>query len=442
MDLVAIEAVAALIERDGSDAWYSATPSEILPTDYKHPITGETEFRKEVDVFDVWFDSGATSLCVLEGNVEPRWKEQWPCDLYLEGSDQHRGWFNVSLVIGTACKGGAPYREVLTHGMVMDEKGLKMSKRLGNVVDPVAVCDKYGADILRLWAASVDYNDDMPCSDKLLEVAGEHYRRIRNTLRFLLGNLYDYEGYSGESATIDGWIREKANLLVADCVDAYSSYDFTKAMRHVHQFCDRELSSFYLDAIKDRVYCDGKDWATRQSAQRACHEVLIQITKLVSPVLMHTAEEVYERIPSMVRMASVHMDSVAQLSLQEVDKLRESVLHKAVDRMLELRDFTSGKLEEWKSSHGIKDSQDIDVVLTCSTSDRTSLHILQRDLATFFRVASVSVQEGELTAEFEQSKYLKCERSRVRRADVAVVEWGGEHLPLSERDQRALGIKN
>ncbi len=438
MDSVAIEAVAAFVEKHGSDAWYSAPPSDILPKGYKHPKTGETEFRKEVDVFDVWFDSGCTSQCVLEGKVEPRWKEELPADMYLEGSDQHRGWFNVSLIIGVACTGSAPYREVMTHGWVLDDKGMKQSKRLGNVVDPVVVCNKYGADILRLWAAKVDYNEDMPCSDKLLEATGEHYRRIRNTLRFLLANLYDYEGFDGELEKIDQWAIEESTLLVSGCLTAYARYDFGKVFRDVHDFCDRKMSAFYLDAIKDRVYCDGKDWRERRSAQKACHEILVRLTKLVSPILMHTAEEVYELIPHYGRKPSVHLDTLAAQSRTEW--LRASTLHQAVNMILTLRDFMAVQLEGWKSNSGVKDSQDVDVVLNCPNEFFESLKPFKHDLANFFRVASMTVQEGELSVAFEQSTYLKCERSRVRRPDVALVDWNGEKLPLSERDRRALGI--
>ncbi|HXH62094.1 MAG TPA: isoleucine--tRNA ligase [Fimbriimonadaceae bacterium] len=440
LDPAAIEAVAKLIEQRGSDAWYSVAPDDILPAGYKHPGTGETEFRKETDVFDVWFDSGSTWACVLEGNVEPRWKDNIPCDLYLEGSDQHRGWFNVSMIICTACRGTEPYHEVLTHGFVTDEKGMKMSKRLGNVVDPIQVCEKHGADILRLWASSVDTSDDVPCSDALLQVAGEHYRRIRNTLRFLLANLYDYDGYDGEEEKIDTWVGESAELLVADCLDAYSVYDFTRVFRRVHEFCDRELSSFYLDAIKDRMYCDGKDWPSRRSGQRACHEVLVRLTKLVAPILPHTAEEVYDRIPCIERMASVHMETLERADKTREAQLRESGLGKSVSRMLDVREFVSARLEEWKNAAGIKDTQDIDVTLTCAKEDVDSLDAFRHDLATFFRVASVQYSVGERNASFVQSGYMKCERSRVRRPDVAIVEWGGEELPLSERDRRALGI--
>ncbi len=435
LDPVAIESVAKLIEEKGSDAWYSASPEEILPHGYAHPTTGETEFRKEVDVFDVWFDSGSTWACVLEGNVEPRWKDKIPCDLYLEGSDQHRGWFNLSMIICTALTGGAPYNQVLTHGMIAALDGQKMSKRLGNAIDPVEVCDTYGADVLRLWVSSVDSTGDMTCSDDILKAAGEHYRRIRNTLRFLLGNLYDYDGYDGEMLKIDRWVVGAADELVATCLDAYAVYDFTKVFRSVHAFCDRELSSFYLDAIKDRMYCDGNDWPTRRSGQKACHEVLLRLTKLVYPIVMHTAEETYERMPAIDRKPSVQMES-----LYRAETPPDKDLHARVSRMLELRESVAIAIEAWKSDAGIKDTQDIDVTLTCPHADADALKLFGDDLATFFRVASVSVEVGDFGATFKLSNFEKCERSRVRRADVEPTQWNGSTVPLSARDRRALGI--
>jgi isoleucyl-tRNA synthetase len=433
LDPAAIEAVAELIEKEGSDAWYSEPASSILPAGFS--FSGETEFRKEVDVFDVWFDSGSTSLCVLEGNVEPRWKEDWPADLYLEGSDQHRGWFNLAIIIGTACRGGAPYNQVLTHGFVTAADGTKMSKRLGNVVDPVEVCGKYGADILRLWCASVDTTDDVPCSDDLLKVAGEHYRRIRNTLRFLLGNLYDYDGFDGELMEIDRWIVQECDRVVLSCFEAYESYDFTRVFRRVHEFCEHDLSSFYLDAIKDRMYCDGTDWPSRRSGQKACHEVLKKLTLLIDPILMHTAEETYGRIPAIERTESVHMDSLPRPS----SKFDEA-LDQRVRRMLALRESVAAAIEEWKGGAGVKDPQDVSVLLTASKEDAEVLRSFGDDLPVFFRVASVEFNDGTPKIELRKSDFEKCERSRVRRADVEMTKWNGSTVPLSARDRRALGI--
>jgi len=449
LDAVAIEAVAQLIEQKGSDAWYSATPDEILPRGYAHPQTGETEFRKEVDVFDVWFDSGSTWACVLEGNVEPRWKDKIPCDLYLEGSDQHRGWFNLSMIIGTALTGGAPYDQVLTHGFVSAPDGQKMSKRLGNVIDPVQVCETYGADVLRLWVASVDTTDDTACSDEILKAAGEHYRRIRNTLRFLLGNLYDYDGYDGEMLEIDKWVVDSTHRVAAKCLDSYAKYDFTTVFRLVHWFCDDQLSSFYLDAIKDRMYCDGTDWDTRRSGQKACHDILLTLTKVIAPILMHTSEETYQRIPAITRLPSVHMETY---SSQFADSEEFTATNERVSLLFKARGAISQGFEMFKQSGTAKDSQDFVVTVECGGTMLEALRSFGEDLPTFMRVAGVLLESSKnlpvktlQVAKFEDfarptERWLKCERSRVRRADVETVSWNGSTVPLSARDRRALGI--
>ncbi len=298
LDPVAIESVAKLVEIHGSDAWFEWDPSKILPPGYKHPETGEIEFRKETDTLDVWFDSGATSLCVLEGNVALEWKEPLPADMYLEGSDQHRGWFNSSLILSTALRGQAPYKQVVTHGFVTDENGLKFSKRLGNAIDPVKAAETFGADVVRYWVASVDYSNDVPCSDALLKRFGENYRNVRNALRFLLGNLYDYDASRPVEVvdSLDQWVMEQTDLLVSDCVAAYERYDFNAVISGIHNFCRSELSSFYLDVIKDRMYCDAAQSNSRRSGQLACQYVLERLVKLLAPILPHTAEETWQRM--------------------------------------------------------------------------------------------------------------------------------------------------
>jgi isoleucyl-tRNA synthetase len=241
-----------------------------------------------------------------------------PADLYLEGSDQHRGWFNSSLVIGTAVKGGAPYKQVLTHGFVTDEQGYKQSKRSGTATDPVAVCEQFGADVLRLWLASVDYANDVPCSDNLLRQVGEQYRSIRNTLRFLLGNLQGYEPTATglEPVEIDAWIRGQMILLTDDCLTMYRRYDFSGVATAIANFCNKDLSRFYLDAIKDRMYCEGKDSALRKSGQRTCAALLTELLKLLAPLLAHTTEEVWGRMVAANMIPgeppSVHMSRIAR----------------------------------------------------------------------------------------------------------------------------------
>jgi isoleucyl-tRNA synthetase len=437
LDPEVIERVAKMIEEEGSDGWFFKPAEEILPAGYVHPETGETEFEKETDVLDVWFDSGATSLCVLEGNVEPAWKEPWPSDLYFEGSDQHRGWFNSSLVIAMATRGQAPYRQVVTHGWVLDEKMLKMSKRLGNVIDPEDVCKRFGADILRYWVASTDYTNDVPCSENLLKQFGDSYRRVRNTLRFLLSNLQDFAAdESVPLLEIDSWVMEQVDLLSADCVKAFDDYDYTKVITSIHNFCVQQLSSFYLDAIKDRMYCDGKDWDTRKSGQAACFYVLLQLVRLLAPILPHTAEEVYARIPMEGKLESVHMELFNAPDEDRLAQIEANDLEKRFAAMLEVRAGAFAAFEQWKVENEVKDSQDVIAKITEEGELYTILQEFNDDLANFFKMSAVELSEGPSSVGFRKSEYLKCERCRLRRPDVDMVEG----VPLSKRDRQVLGI--
>ncbi len=439
LDPVAIEAVAKLVEEKGSDAWFSEDPANFLPKGYSHPETGETEFRKETDVLDVWFDSGCTNICVLEGNVEPAWKEHWPADLYLEGSDQHRGWFNSSLVIATATKGEAPYRAVLTHGFVNDEHGQKVSKRSGTAAEPIEASNKYGADVLRLWVASVEWQHDPPYGEALLQQIGENYRRIRNTMRFLLANLYDYgpdqHANALEWTDLDLWAVERADLLAATCLDAYERFDFGTVATEIHNFCRIEMSQFYLDAIKDRMYCDGKDWPSRRSGQAACHAVLTILAKLLAPILCHTAEEVWSRIPGVAEGDSVHWQVVARPTADRLAAIEGSERQTRYAALLEIRDHVFAAFERWKAENETKDSQDAVATLTVPNGRKALLAAFGDDLANLFKFSAVELAEGGEAVDFQRSPFLKCERSRLRRPDVELVDG----VPLSARDRRALG---
>lgn len=455
LDPEAIECVAKLIEEKGSDAWFTEDPSTILPKDYAHPQTGETEFRKETDVLDVWFDSGATCLCVLEGNVYPEWTLPIPADLYLEGSDQHRGWFNTSLIVCSIARRQAPYKAVLTHGFLLDESGLKMSKRLMNALDPEIVCSQFGADILRYWVASVDYTSDVPCGESILKQFGEGYRRVRNTLRFLLANLDDFElnavpelseldaAYiSGddwnsmhEVLPIDLWAIEQTDLLVADCCDAYAAYDFNKVISGVHNFCVRQLSSFYLDAIKDRMYCDGKYWPSRRSGQIACHYILCRLNELLAPILPHTAEEVYARIPSLAKRASIHIEVFKRPTAERMEAIEGNDLQARFAELLSARDAINIEFEKWKETSTVKDSQDAVVTYGSSSNDIEKLKSFGEDLPTYLKFSEVKLVQDSNEITFAVSAYAKCERSRLRRADVTEVNG----VPLSSRDRKVLG---
>ncbi len=446
LDAVAVEAVAQLVEREGSDAWFERPAAEILPSGYKHPVTGETEFDKETDVLDVWFDSGSTSFCVLEGNVEKEWKESWPADLYLEGSDQHRGWFNSSVVIGTALKGEPPYKQVVTHGMVIDEHGFKLSKRKGNAVEPVEACGKYGADVLRYWVASVDYANDVPCHDALLKQFGEQYRTVRNTIRFLLGNL---EGYvplattgQGNILDLDEWIMEQADLLVDDCARAYAQYDFNTVITSVHNFCVKELSKFYLDAVKDRMYCEAKESHLRRSGQIACYYVLVRLLKLVAPVLAHTSEETWQRMRESGVLAPNEPETVhaAIFDVPDADRLARiegSELQVRFGALRGVRDSVFAAFELWKGTDEVKDTQDAVATIAVEEATLETLRTFEPyELANLFKMSWVDLLQGDAGVSFRKSTFLKCERSRLRRPDVELVDG----TPLTKRDRAVLGI--
>lgn len=447
LDPIAIESVAQLVEREGSDAWFERDPKEILPQGYVHPQTGETEFTKETDVLDVWFDSGSTSLCVLEGNVHPEWKDRWPADIYFEGSDQHRGWFNTSLILGTICRGAAPYKQVATHGFVVDEQGRKMSKRYGNVIDPETAASTYGADVLRYWVAAVDYGNDVPCYDGLLKQMGEGYRNIRNTLRFLLGNLPGYSPGPDSKARIanplDEWAIEQADLLVADCMEAYRRYDFGSVITSVHNFCRDQLSKFYLDVIKDRMYCEETNSPERVSGQTACYEVLVRLIKLVAPILAFTAEETWRKLCEVVGhpIESVHLQYFDPPGKERLEEIEASPLQARFAALMEIREAVNAQFEAFKATGEVKDSQD---AIAKITTDEESLKLLRSfdpgELAVLFKMSWLELRAGPPSVTFERSPYLKCQRSRLRRPDVELVHLDGEEVPLTKRDRRVLAL--
>lgn len=292
-----IEAVADLFAREGSDAWWAHEAREILPAGTQCPRCGGKEFRKERDIMDVWFDSGSSHAGVLERRPELR----WPADMYLEGSDQHRGWFQSSLLTAVATRGEAPYRTVLTHGFVVDGEGRKMSKSLGNVIYPDEVTRTYGADILRLWAASADYRGDVRVSPAILAQMAEVYRRIRNTARFMLGNLYDFDprrhAVARDQLTeLDRFALQRAGQLSERLQRAYREYEFHLVFHGMHDFCAVDMGGFYLDVLKDRLYTDPVDSPRRRSAQTALYRILEILVESIAPVLVFTADEIWQAL--------------------------------------------------------------------------------------------------------------------------------------------------
>lgn len=288
--------IISLVEKQGADVWFEKSPEEFLPAGYSCKHCGDTSFSKEMDILDVWFDSGVSHAAVME--VDDRLS--WPADMYLEGSDQHRGWFQSSLLASVGTRGKAPYRTVLTHGFTVDGQGKKMSKSLGNVVAPQEVIKSNGAEILRLWVSAEDYRDDVRISKEILDRLTEAYRKIRNTCRFLLGNIHDFDGndYSAHLLEIDRWAISRLQSFTGRVVTAYESFDFHEAFHSIYNFCIVDMSSFYLDVLKDRLYTFRADSSERRAAQWVLSRILSSMTRLMAPILSFTAEEVWQSMRS------------------------------------------------------------------------------------------------------------------------------------------------
>jgi isoleucyl-tRNA synthetase len=292
-----IKCVQDLVREKGSSIWWELSPKELLGDLAVCPACGSTNLRKDEDIMDVWFDSGSSHAAVLETRDD----QKWPADLYLEGSDQHRGWFQTSLLTSVATKSLPPYKAVLTHGFIVDGEGKKMSKSLGNVIKPQEIISKYGADILRLWVASTDYRNDVRISDSIIKNLTESYRKIRNTFRFLLGNLSDFDPSSdsvghAQMDDMDKWILSLLNRLIDKTTAAYERYEFHMPTFLIHQFCVNELSSFFLEASKDRLYAEGKTSNTRRSCQTAMWQIVLDLSRILAPVLTFTTEETWQEL--------------------------------------------------------------------------------------------------------------------------------------------------
>ncbi|MFZ5585966.1 MAG: isoleucine--tRNA ligase [Thermodesulfobacteriota bacterium] len=308
------EKVVAAFRAEGADAWFAREPRDLLGELCACPLCGGDELAKENDILDVWFDSGVSHAACLENRRQ--WPElRWPADLYLEGSDQHRGWFHSSLLCAIGTHGAPPYRGVLTHGYVVDAQGRKMSKSLGNVIPPQQVIDRYGAEILRLWVAAEDYTDDIRVSEDILKQMAEAYRRIRNTMRFILGNLYDFSPETdavavAEMGELDRLMLHRLEELAARLKRGYREFNFHVVYHSLHNFCAVDLSGFYLDVLKDRLYTSAAGSRERRAAQTVLHRLALSLVRLMAPVLSFTAEEVWDHLPGAKAMAeSVHLAS-------------------------------------------------------------------------------------------------------------------------------------
>jgi isoleucyl-tRNA synthetase len=304
-DYKALRNVVEWFKKEGADAWYKHSPEELLPRGTKCECGG-SRWRKENDILDVWFDSGSSSLAVLHG-------KEWPADVYLEGPDQYRGWFHSSLLVATGVKHASPYRGVVTHGWTLDEQGRPMSKSLGNSIDPAEICDKWGADLLRLWVTSVEYQADVKMSERVMTQLSEAYRKIRNTFRFALGNLNDFDPSknslpSEQMEEMDRWMLDRTADLVKKCREWYAAYEFHRVYHAIHDYCVVDLSAFYYDVLKDRLYTKAPNNPSRRSAQTAIYKITSALVRIMAPILVFTAEEIWKYLPKAARApSSIHI---------------------------------------------------------------------------------------------------------------------------------------
>jgi isoleucyl-tRNA synthetase len=353
--------IAGIFEKEGSDAWFTRPVAELVPPDLACSHCGGKHFFREEDILDVWFDSGVSHAAVVE--IDPRLGGR--ADLYLEGSDQHRGWFHTALLTSLATRRQAPYNSVLTHGFTLDGKGRKMSKSFGNVIAPQEIIKKSGAEILRLWVAAEDYREDVRISDEILNRLVEAYRRLRNTARFLISNLYDFDTdrdtvSQGELDELDRWILHRTETLLSRCREAYENYEFHVVFHSLNNFCSVDLSAQYLDIAKDRLYCAGAKTVERRAAQTTLHRILNVLVHLMGPILSFTAEEIWTYMPDKEHLpASIFLSQLPQSNPAMLDR----ELADRWDRIFKERAEVLKALEEARSKGIIGHSLDAKIVL-------------------------------------------------------------------------------
>ena len=425
-----IEYVAALVKKDGSDIWFEKDVKELLPAGFKCPDCGGHDFQKAQDILDVWFDSGVSHQAVFHEMI----KSPLPADLYLEGSDQHRGWFQSSLIPSVAIDKKAPYKQVLTHGFVVDGAGRKMSKSLGNVVKPQEIMETYGADILRLWVASSSYNEDVRVSKEIIDRLVDAYRKIRNTLRYLLGNLHGFDPDKHlleykDMLELDRWALNRLARTIETMDQAYERYDFVQVFKTVYSFCNEDLSSIYLDILKDRLYTCPAYSKERLSAQTVLYYILDALTRILAPVMSFTAEETLEFSP---KRSSEIPGSVHGLNWPQVDRhwIAPDIEEK-FKVLLDMRDFVLKALDEQRKSGAIGSGLQAKVVITTASGrDQNYFSSFKDILASVFIVSQVELKQvssvmAPLSEYFSQTEVhiypadgVKCARCWNWRTDV------------------------
>ncbi len=407
----AMLAVADLFEKEGSNAWFEKDASEIIPEGTKCPKCGCSDFEKEKDIMDVWFDSGSSHTSV----VKRRPYLKFPADMYLEGNDQYRGWFQSSLLTSVATDGVAPYKTVLTHGMILDMERRKMSKSLGNGISPQEVIEQYGADVLRLWVASSDYQSDINISREILKQMSESYRKIRNTARYILGNISDFNPDTDmvpadKLTNLDKWAVKTLNNLIEKVKAAYDKYEFHQVYHSIHNFCVVDMSNFYLDVLKDRLYTEKKDSVERRSAQTAIYLILDAMTRMLAPILAYTSDEIWSYMP---HKSSDNSEHVIFNSMPEITEVSVDDSFMADwDKIHELRDDAKKEIEVLVKNKTIKGSLESKVTLEASGDYLEFLNKVKDEIKPALIVSEVEIKEGdgELKITVEKAEGEKCER--------------------------------
>jgi isoleucyl-tRNA synthetase len=404
-----------LFAREGADAWFTRPIADLVPPDLDttaHPVE---HLRKGIDILDVWFESGSSHRAVLR--EESYGVGPYPAFLYLEGSDQHRGWFQSSILTAVGTTGRAPFENVLTHGFVVDDRGEKMAKSGGNAVNAVKAVEQHGADVLRLYVASMDYADDVRMSERGIKEASEAYRKVRNTFRFLLGNLGDYDGFDPDAVDvatlpeIDLFALGQLNAVTRDVTAAFERFEFYRAYQRIYQFCSVDLSSFYLDVLKDRLYAESADGPERRAAQFVLARLHDTLTRLVAPILVHTAEELWDFIPaseSSPKAPSVHLAAWPEPDPRFDDPARDALW----SRLLNAREAVLAALEPLRKDKRIGSAQEARVRVTADPA--TARDLDPSTLAMLCMVSEVEIEprDGQTTLEVaaERSPHPKCER--------------------------------
>ncbi len=426
-----VRAVAQCFAKYGSDAWFTKTPAEILEGYDPGPAFPKDRLRKEKDIFDVWFESGSSWHYVLwlrRGHGMP-----YPCDMYLEGSDQHRGWFQLSLLPALGCTGRPPYRQVLTHGFVVKPDGTKVSKSDKEYVTATREIDTHGADLLRLWCCSVDYQNDIPTSPQVIKEFGDKYRKIRNTLRYLLSNLYDYQpaeaiensGSNIEKSSLDAWALDQLNQLIKDVTEAYDAYQLHRAFRLLHDFCSVQISAVYGNAMKDRLYCEAPASPLRRRCQYVMHQMVLALTKLLAPMIIFTADETWEHIPHKpaeeAALPSVHLALLPRPIPLEIS----AETRQQWETLMSLREAGLMQLDGIKKSAGMNKALDAEIVYTVkSEAEKAWLAAYGADLEDMLGAGCHSIVVDPATPTISiraidrRAQYPACARSWKRRPDV------------------------